>query len=1127
MPKIYDNIDLSFESGLLEHLKAADRVDYCAGYFNLRGWRSVCGHIDTLKGMDVDENGAARRRYCRLLIGMLKSPKELLRNEFENADGLLMDNDGANKRRKELALELADQLTVGTPSQQDEAVLRKLLEQLKSERVAVKLFLAHQLHAKLYLAHCPGNITPRLGLLGSSNFTFSGLCAQGELNIDVIEQDTAAKLDRWFNDRWNDRWCIDITRDLIAVLENSWARVDLIPPYHIYLKMAYHISREARAGLAEYSLSREFARELLEFQQTAVKIAARCLHKRHGVIIGDVVGLGKTITAAAIAKIMEDDLYYNTLITCPKNLVSMWEGYREKYGLHAKVISHSVLQRDLPGLKRYKLVIVDESHNFRNSSAERYRALKEYIEENECKVILLSATPYNKSYADLSNQLRLFLPSDCDLCIKPEQYINELGGMAKFAEKHPDTDAKTIGAFEKSDYPDDWREIMKMYLVRRTRSFIKKHYAKDDAAAGRKYLVFANGERSYFPVRKPKRAGFKLSAKDPADQYAALYDEETVAAINKLALPRYGLQQYRNAGSGHEPTVQEQLILSNLSRAGKRVIGFCRTNLYKRLESSGYSFMLSVSRHILRNYIFLYALNNGLKLPVSGKSAAAGIDMYTDTDNEDENEGEGPRLDFGWTQAEYEKAAKKYYAAFENDCKERFQWIRGEVLDAEKLSKDLKADADSLMSILGKIKNWRPETDRKLKKLVNLLTVAHKSEKVLVFTQYADTAEYLYSELKKAGVSDAALVVGDSDNIVESVARFSPVSNGDLSPSLKTGGELRVLIATDVLSEGQNLQDAHIIVNFDLPWAIVRLIQRAGRVDRLGQKAAEIQCYSFLPEDGIEKIIGLRGKLKTRIKENAEVVGSDEVFFDGDPVNISDLYNEKAGIFDEEEDGDVDLTSYAYQIWKDATDGKPELKTAIEALPNVVFSAKQNDAAKGSDGVIVYARTADGNDALAKIDNNGEIATQSQYAILRAAECAADTPAIEKAANHHSLVKSGVRQIAAEASSASGTLGRKNGAKYRAYMRLERYVNENAETLLCSNPEKVKKALDEIYRFPLKESAADTLSRQMKAGIADFDLQNLILTLYDDRKLCNADEAAPADSPPQIICSLGLIGGAK
>ena len=137
-----------------------------------------------------------------------------------------------------------------------------------------------------------------------------------------------------------------------------------------------------------------------------------------------------------------------------------------------------------------------------------------------------------------------------------------------------------------------------------------------------------------------------------------------------------------------------------------------------------------------------------------------------------------------------------------------------------------------------------------------------------------------------------------------------------------------VLISTDVLSEGQNLQDAHIIVNYDLPWALIRLIQRAGRVDRIGQEAPKILCYSFLPQDGLENIINLRNRLTKRISENSEVVGSDETFFDGDPVNIADLYNEKAGILDEDE-GEIDLTSQAFEIWNQAIMSNPKLKKII------------------------------------------------------------------------------------------------------------------------------------------------------------------------------------------------------
>jgi len=1119
MSKIYDNIENRFSEGLLEHSAGATRVDYCVGYFNLRGWKEVGDRIQELIGEETLESGSRVMRYCRLIVGMTKTPAQELQEEFSNPADLLVDTERANQYRKRLAREFADQLTVGAPTKTDEEALRQLLGQMKTGRVAVKVFLRYQLHAKLYLTYRPDVTTGKLALIGSSNFTYAGLKRQGELNVDVVEQDTATKLEDWFNARWNDRWCIDITDDLIEILENSWARPDLIKPYLIYLKMAYHLSREARAGLAEYKLSQEFEDELLDFQQAAVKIAAHHLYHRNGVMIGDVVGLGKTITATAVAKIMEDDLYWNTLITCPKPLVSMWQSYVEKYGLHAKVVSHSMLQQTLPNLKRYKLVIVDESHNFTNSTGERYRTLKSYIAENESKVILLSATPYNKTYADLSNQLKLFLPEDYDLGIMPERYIEELGGRVKFAVKHTDTNIKTINAFEKSGYPDDWREVMRLYLVRRTRSFIKTNYAKIDEGSGRPYLEFSNGERSYFPDRLPKKVEFSLDEGDPTDQYATLYDTKTVETINTLALPRYGLQQYFDEESGIELTNEEASTLEDLSRAGRRVIGFCRTSLYKRLESSGYAFMLSLSRHILRNYIFLFALRNNLKLPVSGQSID--IDMYTDED-EDSDE---LQLDFTWAAQEFETAAGADYQKFETQYHTRFKWLRSELFDTVKLIQDLESDTRNLLAILHSVGTWKPQTDRKLKALYTLLNGAHQMDKVLIFTQFADTAEYLAQELKGLGVASLGLAIGGSDNIVELAERFSPVSNEKLLPK---NAELRVLISTDVLSEGQNLQDSHVIVNFDLPWAIVRLIQRAGRVDRLGQQSDEILCYSFLPEDGIEKIIGLRSLLTRRISENAEVVGSDEVFFDGDPINLSDLYNEKAGMLDDEEDNEVDLASYAYQIWKNAIDARPALKSQVEVLPNVVFGAKSADEVSGKDGVIIYARTGVDNDSLIWLDESGEVVTQSQFAVLNAAECDYDTPAQEKLSNHHELVNAGVTILKSEelvAGSVAGTLGRKNTVKHRIYMRLERYLDENQETLFAT--EDLKKALDAIYRYPLREGAIDVLARQIRAGIDDQKLAELLAVLYAEDRLCVIEEEIDQPCVPQIICSMSLVGGVK
>ena len=194
--------------------------------------------------------------------------------------------------------------------------------------------------------------------------------------MDVLDHDACQKLAKWFEDRWADRWCIDISAELVKIIEESWAREALIPPYHIYVKMAYHLSHEARAGLKEFQIPLEFRNKLFDFQSAAVRIAARHLNKRNGVLIGDVVGLGKTLMATALARIFEDDFHLETLILCPKNLVPMWENYRMQYRLHGSVLSLSRAIKELPNLPRHRVVLIDESHNLRNREGRQYRAIQ-------------------------------------------------------------------------------------------------------------------------------------------------------------------------------------------------------------------------------------------------------------------------------------------------------------------------------------------------------------------------------------------------------------------------------------------------------------------------------------------------------------------------------------------------------------------------------------------------------------------------------------------------------------------------------------------------------------------------------------------------------------------------------
>ena len=1116
MPRIFDNIEQRLRPALAETMGVAHRADFCVGYFNLRGWRSIDAHVDGWVG--------GPGHCCRILVGMQRLPHEELRAASTlSPDRFELDNQAALRLKKGLAEEFREQLTFGAPTNQDEAGLRKLARQIRARKVVVRLFLRHPLHAKLYLLFRSDLISPTVAYLGSSNLTQSGLSLQGELNVDVLDQDACQKLAGWFENRWNDRWCVDISDELAAIIEESWARERLIPPHHIYVKIAYHLSQEARAGLTEFRIPRDFGNRLLDFQTAAVKIAAHHLNKRGGVLIGDVVGLGKTLMATALARVFEDDHGLETLIICPKNLVPMWEDHRERYRMRARVLSVSRVLAELPDLRRYRLVLIDESHNLRNREGQRYRAIQEYIRENESRCILLSATPYNKTYLDLSNQLRLFVPDAEDLGVRPERLLREMG-ETEFMRRHQ-APVRSLAAFEQSPYADDWRELMRLYLVRRTRSFVQENYAATDPADGRRYLTFDDGERSYFPTRAPKTMRFHIDA-----QYARLFADDVVDAIAALELPRYGLGNYVAESPPTPPTSVEAKVLEDLSRAGKRLMGFCRTNLFKRLESSGHAFLLSVERHVLRNFVFMHAIEHDLPLPIgtadaglldaqsSDEDAETTVPDLFDTDAEQPQPAQNASLR---TEEGFRQRASEVYAVFRGAYRRRFRWLAPHLFD-EELGGDLAADAATLRSLLVRFGEWRPAADAKLGALQALLLDRHPDRKVLVFTQFADTVRYLDRELGSHGVARMAVVTGDTPDPTGLAWRFSPRSNGREN-RVEPDEELRVLVATDVLSEGQNLQDCAVVVNYDLPWAIIRLIQRAGRVDRIGQRARDILCYSFLPAEGVERLLRLRARVRERLDENAEVVGADEAFFEGDDVQtVLDLYHEKAGILDGDDEADVDLSSYAYQIWRNAIAEDPALRKRIEDLPPVVHSSKaHHEGPERPAGALVYLRTAQGYDSLAWIDRDRRSVTQSQFEILRAAACPPATPALLRHETHHALVAKAAAHIAGEERQVGGQLGRPSGARFRTYERLKRYA-ESVKGLVFDTPA-LRQSIDDIYRYPLRQTAVDTLNRQLRSGISDETLAELVAALRDEGRLCIVHEEDERREP-SIICSMGLIG---
>lgn len=1133
MPRIFDNIDQKLLDTLRPTLTQSTRADFCIGYFNLRGWQA----IDDV----IAQWSAANGQICRVLIGMQRPPHDDIKAIYQTANGEApLDNATATRLITRFAEHLKEQITFGIPTGRDEHGLRALARQLRAGQVVVKLFLPYPLHAKLYLLFRDDINNPATGFVGSSNLTMSGLSGQGELNVDVLEHDATLKLSSWFQDRWSERWCLDVSRQLAEVIEASWAREEAVPPYHIYLNIAYHLSVEARAGLSQFRLPARFDEELFEFQKSAVKIGARHLHRRGVVMIGDVVGLGKTMMATALARMVEDDLNYETLIICPKNLVPMWDRYRKEYGLRGAVMSLTRVahaSKGLKDLKRYRLVLIDESHNLRNREGRRYKAIADYVRQCDAKVILLTATPYNKDKTDLSAQLRLAIEDRTNIGIRPEHFMRQANGgagmtAAEFERKYQ-CPPNSILAIEKSTVFDDWRELIRLYMVRRTRSFIIQHYAEKDAK-GRAFLTDSKGNKRFFPVRKPLALTFPIDETNPNDRYARLYSAEVVDVINALRLSRYGLGAYLDLAAVKAASAAERKQCDDLNKAGKRLIGFCRTNLFKRLESSGQSFLQSLQRHILRNEIYLYAIASGKDVPIGVLDAGVLDGDRIDEDADAMQAEQEDLLDAVVEAIDMESSeggpgsAAFVYEQYATDYRKRYKWMRPDLFKAE-LHGHLSEDTQALKALLRRHGAWTSQYDAKFLRLKELLT-QHAKDKVLVFTQFADTARYLARELKSAGLDSIEAVTGTNVDPYAMACRFSPKSNG--VPIAKKD-ELRVLICTDVLSEGQNLQDCANVVNFDLPWAIIRLIQRAGRVDRIGQQADEVRCYSFMPAEGVERLINLRARIVQRLQENAEVVGTDEAFFEGDAAaTLRDLYTEKSGALDDMDD-EVDLASYALQVWKEATQEDAQLARAVEALPQVVYSTKsavsvRPEIAEGlgmqnQPGALVYVKSPEGNDHLAWVNAKGETVTESQFTILRAAECGPDEPALPRQDNHHELVARGLHLAVAQDKSVGGGLGRPSSPRRKTYDRLKAW-SESLRTTLFADDE-LERAVDDIYNRPLLETAADTLNRLIRGGVNDEQLADAVKSMREENELTYSEEDA-ALREPKIVCSMGLAARA-
>lgn len=707
-------------------------------------------------------------------------------------------------------------------------------------------------------------------------------CERGNNSYNMVnrfEAPFSASYMQLFETLWNDHDKLqDVTN---VVIENITTAYNENSPEFIYFMTLYHVFSEFLDDISEDELPNEatgFKQSkiwslLYDFQRDAVLAIINKLERYNGCILADSVGLGKTFTALAVVKYYENR-NKSVLVLCPKKLAENWNTYKDNYvnnpiaadRLNYDVLFHTDLSRahgfsnglDLDRLNwgNYDLVVIDESHNFRNGAGthantheNRYVKLMDKIIRAgvKTKVLMLSATPVNNRFVDLKNQLAIAYEGDSENMNKQLNTTKTIEEIFKQAQRAFNTwsklepEARTTDALLRTlDF--DFFELLDSVTIARSRKHIEKYY--DTAEIGK------------FPERKkPISRRPQLTDLNSAINYNEIYEQLMLLTLCIYTPSNYifpsKMQKYidltHNKGDNLTQTGREEGIRRLMS-----------INLLKRLESSVNSFQLTLKRIKALIESTIKAIDD------FEKYGAADIDMYEASDSEFD-------MDDGNT--EYFTVGKK---------------VKIELADMDYKSwrTELKANADVLELLTLMVADITPEHDSKLQELLKLVSekienpINPGNKKVLIFSAFSDTAEYLYDNVstyikKKYGL-DTAVITGSIDGkttikgfratLNNVLTCFSPISKGRdvLMPGSKT--EIDVLIATDCISEGQNLQDCDYLVNYDIHWNPVRIIQRFGRVDRIGSRNSQIQLVNFWPDMDLDEYINLKGRVETRMK---------------------------------------------------------------------------------------------------------------------------------------------------------------------------------------------------------------------------------------------------------------------
>ena len=853
-------------------LKDTQLFDVLVGYFRASGFYQLYESFENIEKI-------------RILVGLSVDRDSYDILQYHEQLGMI-DFESHKRTKKKFQENLKREIE--TSEENDfklETGVKKFIEFLKTEsphggkKLEIRTYPSKNIHAKVYIGrYFPEDRDYGFVITGSSNFSESGLVANREFNVQLKDKRDVVFAEEQFNKLWEES--VDISEDFVDTIVNKTWLNDNITPYELYLKLIYEYLEE------DINLEDQFDPFLpegfmkLKYQSQAAIQAKKILETYNGVFLSDVVGLGKTfITALLLQQIQE-----KTLVVCPPVLKDYWKDSLFDFGIRSfEVESLGKLDHIIKkGLNRYDYVVVDEAHRFRNENTQSYANLLDICRGK--KVILVTATPLNNTVDDIFAQLKLFqAPKQSTIPGVPnlEKFFASLRTKLKKVDKQ-DPEYKNLIKEVSNDIRN---KILKYVMVRRTRSDVITYFKGDIIKQG---LVFPD-------VDNPQKIVYEYKG-----ELENIFNE-TIKLLQSFTYSRYTpLLFYIGNKTLSDFEKQQQ----------KNVGGFMKGILVKRLESSFYAFRQSIERFIQSYQNFIDMFESGT-IYISKK-----VDVYDLLKNDD---------------------IEKLEKLIEEDKASKY--------NSKDFKKDFKTKLEFDLQILENIKRiWEDvDSDPKLEQFIKEIkkTKSLKNNKLVIFTESKETGDYIYEALLEEFPNQVMFYSSKggrhtNKKLLSNHTVSRDIIQENFDPNRKEQKDnLKILITTDVLAEGINLHRSNVIINYDLPWNPTRVLQRAGRINRLGSKFDKVFIFNFFPTTQSDKHLGLEVNITNKIQMFHDILGEDAKYLtDGEEIGSQELFNtlnNKKAYTGEDEEGDSELKYL--EMMRKIRDEKPDLFQKINELP--------------------------------------------------------------------------------------------------------------------------------------------------------------------------------------------------